>query len=77
MKNELNIRSKALLDDNFPNQELIDEFLVRKGEMPTALDLSWRQPNLVSFVVSMEKSHNIYDNLLIFILFLEICRKND
>lgn len=51
IKNELNIRSKALMDSNFPNEELINEFLVRKDNVDK-FDLKWRQPDMIKFVVS-------------------------
>ncbi|XP_023012185.2 XPG-like endonuclease isoform X1 [Leptinotarsa decemlineata] len=49
IKNELNIRKKALEDPNFPDERLINEFLVKKDNM-SSLNLKWKQPNLVSFV---------------------------
>lgn len=51
ISNELSIRKKALQVDNFPNQELIDEFLQRKGPIPTKLDLQWKKPKIVRLVV--------------------------
>lgn len=52
IKNELNIRSKALLLPDFPDEELINEFLVRKDNI-SKLDLRWKQPDLLKFVVSL------------------------
>ncbi|CAH1118282.1 unnamed protein product [Phaedon cochleariae] len=49
IKNELNIRSRALQDPNFPDENLINEFLVKKDNV-SKLDLKWRQPDLVAFV---------------------------
>ncbi|XP_056648407.1 flap endonuclease GEN isoform X1 [Diorhabda sublineata] len=49
IKNELQLRSKALLDPNFPNEDLIREFLSKK-ERISKLDLEWKKPNLVEFV---------------------------
>ncbi|KAJ8683429.1 hypothetical protein QAD02_019221 [Eretmocerus hayati] len=50
ISNELAIRKKALLTENFPNQELIDEFLVRKGSVPSTLELKWKKPNIMKFI---------------------------
>ncbi|CAG9861054.1 unnamed protein product [Phyllotreta striolata] len=47
--NELSIRSKALEIADFPNEELIQEFLVSKDNV-TRLDLKWRQPDLLKFL---------------------------
>uniref|UniRef100_A0A182RQM2 Flap endonuclease GEN n=1 Tax=Anopheles funestus TaxID=62324 RepID=A0A182RQM2_ANOFN len=52
IKTELDIKRKALKDPDFPQEPIIDEFLTRPCELP-ALDLSWRQPNLVKFIKSM------------------------
>lgn len=52
IKNELTVRTKALVDPDFPNEELINEYLIRKDNIKE-LNLRWRQPNLVSFVVSI------------------------
>ncbi|XP_015594834.1 flap endonuclease GEN isoform X2 [Cephus cinctus] len=55
ISNEVSLRKKALLIEDFPNQELIDEFLVRKGPVPTALSLEWKQPQIIEFVHFMER----------------------
>uniref|UniRef100_A0A182YRQ4 Flap endonuclease GEN n=1 Tax=Anopheles stephensi TaxID=30069 RepID=A0A182YRQ4_ANOST len=52
IKTELDIKRRALKDPDFPHEPIIDEFLTRPCELP-ALDLSWRQPNLVKFIKSM------------------------
>uniref|UniRef100_A0A182P3W4 Flap endonuclease GEN n=1 Tax=Anopheles epiroticus TaxID=199890 RepID=A0A182P3W4_9DIPT len=52
IKTELDIKRKALKDPEFPHEPIIEEFLARPCELP-ALDLSWRQPNLVKFIKSM------------------------
>ena len=52
MANEISIRKKALLVDDFPSQELINEFLCRKDPLPSSLDLKWKQPQILKFVVS-------------------------
>jgi len=52
MLNEISLRKKALTDQNFPNQELIDEFLIRKDSVPTKLDIEWKQPKVTHFIVS-------------------------
>lgn len=51
--NEISLRKKALQDKNFPNQELIDEFLIRKDSVPTQLDIKWKQPQINQFIVSL------------------------
>jgi flap endonuclease GEN len=48
---ELKMRRKALQDVNFPSQALVDEFLHRQP-VPE-LDLNWKQPDIVSFIVSV------------------------
>ncbi|XP_043252508.1 flap endonuclease GEN [Colletes gigas] len=53
--NEIALRKKALLSKGFPNQELIDEFLVRKGPVPTRIDLQWKQPDTCKLIDFMEK----------------------
>lgn len=50
--NEISLRKKALLVPDFPKQELIDEFLVRKDSVPTKLDIQWKQPQVDKFIVS-------------------------
>ncbi|XP_050068853.1 flap endonuclease GEN [Anopheles maculipalpis] len=52
IKTELDIKRKALKDPDFPHEPIINEFLTRPCELP-ALDLSWRQPNLVKFINSL------------------------
>ncbi|XP_066257695.1 flap endonuclease GEN [Euwallacea similis] len=49
IKNELAMRSKAIEDPHFPNENLIQEFLVKKDNVKQ-LDLKWKQPNLKHFV---------------------------
>ncbi|XP_046609995.1 flap endonuclease GEN [Neodiprion virginianus] len=53
--NEITLRKKAILIDTFPNQEIIDEYLIRKGPVPSSLDLKWQQPKVVKFIFFMEK----------------------
>ncbi|XP_011875697.1 PREDICTED: flap endonuclease GEN [Vollenhovia emeryi] len=53
--NEVSLRKKALHDENFPNQELIDEFLIRKDSVPTKLDIKWKQPQVAQFIDFMNK----------------------
>jgi flap endonuclease GEN len=48
---ELTMRRKALQDENFPSQALMDEFLHRQP-LPE-LDFNWKQPDIVSFIVSV------------------------
>lgn len=50
IKSELQIRKKAMVDKEFPSQQIIDEFLVRPCTLPK-LDLAWKQPNMIKFMV--------------------------
>ncbi|XP_049547513.1 flap endonuclease GEN [Anopheles darlingi] len=52
VKAELEIKRKALKDPDFPHEPIIEEFMTRPCELP-ALDLQWKQPNLVKFIRSM------------------------
>lgn len=38
--------------ENFPNQELMDEFLVRKGSIPKKIN-KWNKPDIIELVVSI------------------------
>lgn len=50
--NELNIRRKALQDESFPSQDVIDEFSgVETMPVPEKVPLEWTQPNLIQFMV--------------------------
>ncbi|CAH1953569.1 unnamed protein product [Acanthoscelides obtectus] len=49
IKNELNMRSKAMQDPNFPNEELINEFLLKKDHV-SKLDVKWNKPDIMAFV---------------------------
>ncbi|RZC40192.1 flap endonuclease GEN [Asbolus verrucosus] len=49
IKNELNMRSKALMDAEFPDEGLINEFLAKKSNV-SKLNLKWRKPDLINFV---------------------------
>lgn len=49
LKTELTLRKKALLDANFPSEEIIEEFLNQPKEIPR-LKLDWGQPNMIKFV---------------------------
>ncbi|XP_046141266.1 flap endonuclease GEN [Osmia bicornis bicornis] len=53
--NEISLRKKALLVPDFPKQELIDEFLVRKDSVPTKLDIQWKQPQVDKFIDFVER----------------------
>lgn len=52
IKSELQIRKKALQRDDFPSEEIIDEFMQEPIDM-SSLQLDWSQPNMVKFVVSI------------------------
>lgn len=75
IKNELSMRSKALATEDFPSEELIKEFLIPKDNV-AKLDVKWKQPDLVNFVVSVECK---YIDMVVYWLkelsfrFLEIC----
>jgi hypothetical protein len=45
------MRKKALQNEDFPSQAMIDEFLHRQP-LPEA-DFMWKQPDIVSFIVSV------------------------
>ncbi|XP_017070576.1 flap endonuclease GEN [Drosophila eugracilis] len=49
IKAELTLRKKALISPDFPNEEIISEFLSEPSSIPN-LNLNWRQPNLVKFI---------------------------
>lgn len=53
LKSELQIRKKAMVNEDFPSQEIIDEFMQVPIDMST-LQLGWFQPNVVKFVVRAE-----------------------
>ncbi|CAK9830611.1 Flap endonuclease GEN [Anthophora retusa] len=53
--NEIALQKKALLTENFPNQELIDEFLIRKDPVPKKIDIQWKQPQINEFIDFMEQ----------------------
>ena len=47
------MRKKALLVPNFPNQDIIDEFLICKEKDIPILALKWKQPKVHKFIVSI------------------------
>ncbi|KAJ1523776.1 hypothetical protein ONE63_001609 [Megalurothrips usitatus] len=51
---ELNIRKKALQNEDFPSQDVIDEFSCVR-EVPEHIPLEWLQPNLISFMKLADK----------------------
>ncbi|OAD54035.1 Flap endonuclease GEN [Eufriesea mexicana] len=53
--NEIALRKKALCVEGFPNQELIDEFLIRKDPTPRKIDIQWKQPQINKFIDFMER----------------------
>ncbi|KOC70481.1 Flap endonuclease GEN [Habropoda laboriosa] len=53
--NEIALQKKALLIEHFPNQELIDEFLIRKDPVSTEIDIQWKQPQISEFIDFMER----------------------
>lgn len=58
------MRNKALKDANFPDENIINEYLVKKDNV-LQLDLKWKQPDMVNFVV-----RNIFANLFRCIIYL-------
>lgn len=52
IKSELQIRKRAMVDEEFPSQKIIDEFLNRPVTLPK-LDLNWKQPSVVKFLVRL------------------------
>lgn len=50
VKNELAIRAKALANPEFPNEELITEFLTRKDNV-TQINVEWKRPDIINFLV--------------------------
>lgn len=53
MLNEISLKKKALRDENFPKQELMEEFLIRKDVVPAKLDIEWKLPQISQFIVSI------------------------
>lgn len=45
------MRKKALQNEDFPSQAMIDEFLHRQP-LPK-VDFTWKKPEIVSFIVSV------------------------
>lgn len=68
--NEITLRKKALLVENFPNQELIDEYLLRKDPVPKKIDIQWKQPHVNEFIVSFYMK--LYNILIIYKYFNHI-----
>lgn len=56
LKSELQIRKKAMQIDDFPSQEIIDEFMQEPNDM-SSVQLNWCQPNVVKFVVKKNVEH--------------------
>jgi flap endonuclease GEN len=54
LKAELQIRRKALIDPDFPSQEVIAEFIDRPSRI-TSANFKWEQPKMVRFVKFMSK----------------------
>lgn len=44
------MRNKALEDPHFPNEELINEYLVKKDNV-SELNIIWKQPDMVRLTV--------------------------
>lgn len=56
IKAELQIRKKALVTENFPPDDIINEFL-QEPKLPenSTLQMKWKQPNIVKFTKSLSK----------------------
>ncbi|KAK0183301.1 hypothetical protein PV327_001354 [Microctonus hyperodae] len=54
ISNEYQIRKKCMAVDNFPNQELIDEFIVRKGSVPNQIK-KWNKPDVILLIEFLNK----------------------
>lgn len=59
VKNELAIRSKAMADPTFPNEELIKEFLIKKDNISQA-NVQWKRPDMINFVVILSPNVKFY-----------------
>lgn len=59
IKSELQIRKKAMSNEDFPSEDIIDEFMQEPIPM-AALQLDWCQPNVVKFVVSLPFEKKIF-----------------
>lgn len=55
MKNELQIRSKALQDPEFPNEGIIKEFLIPKDNIEE-LKQEWSKPDLSLLTVRLSNN---------------------
>lgn len=74
IKSELSIRTKALSNSEFPSQAIIDEFLIRPVTLPK-LDLTWKQPNVVKFMVIRNLKGKCCFNVRLFSCFAAIYDK--
>lgn len=50
------MRNKALQDHTFPDESLIKEFLEKKDTV-SKLNLKWKQPDMVNFIVRFENEN--------------------
>lgn len=55
IKTELQIRKKAMLNEDFPSEDIIDEFM-QKSNDTNVTDIEWCQPNMIKFIVSIKYS---------------------
>lgn len=53
IKTELQIRKKAMSNEDFPSEDIIDEFM-RKSNNSSVMNLEWCQPNIIKFIVSIK-----------------------
>lgn len=58
------MRNKALENPDFPNEELINEYLVKKDNV-SELNISWQQPDMVRFMVGEKYQLILFNNNLL------------
>lgn len=73
MLNEISLRKKALCDEHFPRQELMEEYLTRRDVVPTKLDIEWNQPQIGQLIVSCYVYHAFICTSWLYILQSSIC----
>lgn len=69
IKSELMIRKKAMLNPTFPSEAVIDEFLKRPVSLPE-LNLQWKQPNVVKFLVNIFYIVQIFEDNCLCVSFM-------
>lgn len=59
------MRYKALQDPSFPNEALVKEFLEKKDNM-SCLNLKWKKPDVVKFIVKFESKSGYFFTCIFF-----------